>query len=123
VLSASTDIMLVVQLNVPAIRQLRRLLDVLQDEGLYALPYRIVLNRNAGRTLWRPGVGYRQAEQALGRKFDFVVGNDYRLVVDSLNQGRPLLQLNRRSRIVRDVRGMLDAMLQPGPAARPAAGG
>ena len=31
--------MLVVQLNVPALRQLRRLLDMLQDEGLYALPY------------------------------------------------------------------------------------
>jgi pilus assembly protein CpaE len=124
VLSASTDIMLVVQLNVPALRQLRRLLDMLQDEGLYALPYRIVLNRYAKPPFWRQGVGYRQAEKALGRRFDFVVGNDYRLVVDSLNQGQPLLQRNRRSRIVRDVRAMLDAMLQQaGPVARPAVGG
>jgi pilus assembly protein CpaE len=122
VLSASSDIMLVVQLNVPALRQLRRLLDVLHDEGLYALPYRVVLNRHAGRPFWRSGVGYGQAEKALGRKFDFVVGNDYRLVVDSLNQGRPLLQLNGRSRIVRDVRSMLDALLRPGPAARPVVG-
>ena len=43
-------------------------------------------------------------------------------MVDSLNQGRPLLQLNGRSRIVRDVRGMLDTMLRPAPAARPVAG-
>ena len=67
VLSASSDIMLVVQLNVPALRQLRRLLDVLHDEGLYTLPYRVVLNRHAGRSFWRSGVGYGQAEKALGR--------------------------------------------------------
>jgi pilus assembly protein CpaE len=113
VMGASSDILLVTQLHVPALRQLRRLLDVLHEEGLYALPYRVVLNRHAGRSFWGQGVGYGQAERALGRKIDFVVGNDYRGVVDSLNQGRPLLHLDRRSRIVRDVRAMLDVMLRP----------
>lgn len=126
VLSASSDILLVTRLNVPALRQLRRLLDSLQEEGLYALPYRLVVNRHEGGWPgWSKGVSRGQAERALGRKIDFLIGNDERTALDCANQGLPAMQLKRRSRLVRDVAAMLDALSRraasPSPVAAAAA--
>lgn len=109
VLTHSDLVLLVTQLNVPAIRQARRLLDVLQDEGLYSLPLKVVMNRYQSSFGWGAKVSLRQAEKALGREVDYFIPNDFEVVVDSLNQGVPVQDIKRRSRFSRKVRAMAEA--------------
>ena len=65
------QLLLVTQLNVPAVRQARRFLEMLKDEGLFGVPVAIVVNRHA----WRFGQSgrLRQSEKALGRSFDLLI--------------------------------------------------
>ena len=101
-LASSDMILLVVQLNVPAIRQARRLLDTLEEEGHYSLPISIVCNRYVRR--WGENVDVKQAEKALGRKIDHYIANDYPVVLSALNQGIPAFDVKRRSGFSKDVR-------------------
>lgn len=109
-LASSDMVALVVQLNVPAIRQARRLLDTLQEEGHYALPISIVCNRYVRR--WGDNVDVRQAEKALGRKIDYFVGNDYGVVLSALNQGIPAFEVKRRSAFSRNVQAFARSAAQ-----------
>lgn len=104
VLARSSVLAVVTHLTVPAIRQSRRLLDLLQEEGHFMLPLALILNRHQPR--WGDGLSVRQAEKALGRKFDQIVPEDQNLVTDALNQGVPVFDIKRRSRFAKAVRAM-----------------
>jgi pilus assembly protein CpaE len=117
VLSQSDLVYLVTQLNVPAVRQLRRLLDIIEEVGLYNLPMQLVLNRGQG-SFWGAGVRRRQAEKALGRPFDYCIADQFDVLIDAANQGAPVLDLRRYCRFGRQLRGMLDRSLRE-MAARP----
>jgi pilus assembly protein CpaE len=119
VLQASDMVLLVVQLNVPAIRQARRLLDALQEEGHYSLPISIVCNRYVRR--WGENVDVKQAEKALGRKIDHFIANDYSVVLSALNQGVSAFDVKRRSGFSKDVRAFAKAAAQKAAAARASA--
>lgn len=110
VLSKTDCAVLVTQLTVPAIRQTRRLIEILEEEGFFNLPLILALNRY--RWQWGEGVRLKQAEQALKRPFDFYIPNDYRLVVDAINQGVPLHEVRRRNKVSKRVRQMADACLK-----------
>jgi pilus assembly protein CpaE len=115
VLSHSDLVYLVTQLNVPAVRQLRRLLDIIEEVGLYNLPVQLVLNRVQG-SFWGAGVRRRQAEKALGRSFDYCIADQFHVVIDAANRGAPVLDVRRYSRFGRQLRGMLDRSLRELPA-------
>jgi pilus assembly protein CpaE len=118
VLSHSDLVYLVAQLNVPAVRQLRRLLDIIEEVGLYNLPVQLVLNRVQG-SFWGAGVKRRQAEKALGRTFDYCIADQFEVLIDAANRGAPVLDVRRYSRFGRQLRGMLDRSLRE-LSARPA---
>lgn len=106
VLVRSSLVALVTQLTVPAIRQTRRLLELLQDEGHYTLPMALVLNRY--KRQWGGGVHLRQARKALGHDFDYIIPNDYGLVMAALNQGLLTFDIKRRSRFSKAVCSMAE---------------
>lgn len=108
VLAMSTNVFLVTQLTVPALRQARRLLDLLQEEGHYALPLSVILNRYVHT--WGDSIDVKQAEKALGRKVDFTIANDFELVMSALNQGVPAEQIRKRSKFCKQMRSMADAI-------------
>jgi pilus assembly protein CpaE len=108
-LSQSHQILLVTQLTVAAIRQTRRLLDIFSDEGLYSLPLAVVLNRFQRR--WGERVRVKEGERALGRRFDYIVGSDYQLMVDALNQGKPLYDVKWRCRVGRHIQALTTGCL------------
>ncbi|MGH6896287.1 MAG: AAA family ATPase [Geminicoccaceae bacterium] len=122
VLSHSDLVYLVTQLNVPAVRQLRRLLDIIDEVGLYKLPVQLVLNRLQGSFGWGAGVRRRQAEKALGRPFDYCIADQFGVLIDAANRGAPVLDVRRYSRFGRQLRGMLKHSLRE-LAARPARAG
>ena len=95
-------IALVVRPDVPSVRRARRQLDALAENGLGEVPLRLVLNRCV--SAWRGGVRRREAEQVLGRPFDFLVCEDAQAFGAAFNRGLPLGKVARWSRAHRDVK-------------------
>jgi pilus assembly protein CpaE len=104
VLDMTDKLYLVTQLNVPAIRQTRRLIDILKEEGLYSLPVSIVLNRYVRR--FNEHVRIRQCSKALDNTIDHYLADDERTVVEAVNRGVALSEVRRRSKICRTIRDM-----------------
>src|SRR3989304_9599789 len=97
----SRVIYVVMQMTVPGIRQLKRWFSVMEQEGMGGLPIKVVVNRHtsfggAGNN----DISIAQASEALGRKIDFVIPNDYALISNSLNQGLPAAIISPKSKFV-----------------------
>ena len=106
-----TDQLYVVsQLNVPAIRQTRRLLDLIKEDGHYDLPVSVVLNRHVWRFSERARL--KQAVRALGQPIDHYVSEDAALALESVNRGRPLFELRRRAKLCRSLRQLAAASVK-----------
>lgn len=102
VLDMTDKLYLVTQLNVPAIRQTKRLIDILKDEGLYSLPVSIILNRYVKH--FNEHKRLRQCSKALDHTIDHYLPEDERTVLEAINRGVPLTEVRRRARICRTIR-------------------
>jgi pilus assembly protein CpaE len=109
VLQQTDQLLLVSQLNVAAIRQTRRLLDFLKEEGHYELPVSLVLNRYVWRFSERGRL--KQAIRALGQPIDHFVPDDARLALEAINRGTPLFELRRRAKLCRALRQVAAASI------------
>jgi pilus assembly protein CpaE len=100
----ATQIVLVIQVLVPSLRMARQQLQLIEDENLSHVPLAVAANRYArgGAT-----VGIKEAEQALDRKIDFLISNDFRTVSRALDHGVPIFEIKRRCRMVKDIRKMI----------------
>jgi pilus assembly protein CpaE len=107
VLSHSNIIVFVTQLTVPALRQGRRLLETLRQEGLDNVPIVTVVNRYE-RSLFKRDIRIKEAEKALGRPIDIFVDNDYKTVSQALNQGVPFGQIRGGEKIEKQIRELVD---------------
>jgi pilus assembly protein CpaE len=121
VLSHADLLYLVAQPNLPAVWQLRRMLELIAHAGLDSLPVQLVLNR-VQRGLWGAGAQRRQAERALGRAFHYCIADQFEVLNDAANRGAPALDVRRYSRFGRQLRGMLERSLRD-LAPRPAPAG
>jgi pilus assembly protein CpaE len=119
VLSHSDLLYLVTQPKLPALWQLRRLLDAIEAFGLENLRVQLALNRLTA-PFWSAGSQRRQAEKALGRPFDYCIADQSEVLIDAANCGTPVLAVRRHSRFGRDLRSLLDRALRD-LAARPLA--
>jgi pilus assembly protein CpaE len=117
VLAQSHKMFVVTQLNVPAIRQTRRLLDIIKDEALLDGPASVVLNRYAWRLSERSRL--KQAAKALGQPIEHYLPDDRDLALDSVNRGVSLFEAGGRARLcrtLRDLAGNLAAAAAAGSA-------
>ena len=121
VLQRTDQLFVVGQLNVAAIRQTRRLLDFIKEEGHYDLPVAVVLNRYVWRFAERSRL--KQAIRALGQPIDHYVPEDAALALEAINRGTPLFELRPRAKLCRSLRQVAAAsvkmMQQRAPAAAP----
>lgn len=117
VLSHSDLLYLVTQPTLPAVWQLRRLLDAIETFGLEDLNVQLALNRLTA-PFWSAGSQRRQAEKALGRRFDYCIADQPDVLIEAANRGTPVLDVRRYSRFGRELRSMLDRSLRD-LAARP----
>lgn len=83
---ASDQVMLVANPDVPCLRNLQRLRDMVRLVGVPDERLRIVLNRTSDLEV----LSVRQIEQALGRHVDHSFTSDYRTVAAALNTGVPV---------------------------------
>jgi pilus assembly protein CpaE len=100
------NIVLVVRLDVPGLRQARRFLRLLTEHGLPRERIRLVANRYGQRGQ----IAWKKAEEALGAKFTEYIPEDSGAINYALNQGKPLAQARKRCSVVRRI-GKLAAML------------
>jgi pilus assembly protein CpaE len=109
---ASTDLVLVAELDVPSVRNLRKALDVLDILGLSRPARHLVLNRADSRV----GLDADDVSAAAGMRIELEIPSSRHVPV-SLNEGRPLVLSRPRSPAARRI-GSLASRLVVGQGGR-----
>ncbi|MDQ2975510.1 MAG: AAA family ATPase [Acidobacteriota bacterium] len=99
-LDQSDEIVLVLTLDIPAIRSTQRSLEIFDRLGYPRKKIRIVVNR------WSKQIDLdlRQVEKFLGEPVIGFVPSDYQTAVTSINLGQPLVQSDPDSKIAQEIR-------------------
>ena len=99
-LDQSDEIVLVLTLDIPAIRSTQRALEIFDRLGYPRTKIRIVVNR------WSKQIDLdlRQVEKFLGEPVIGFVPSDYQTAVTSINLGRPLVQSEPSSKIALEIK-------------------
>jgi len=108
VLSGSDEILIVSELTVPALLSARALAGDFESDLPQAKP-RLVLNRLANRVL-ASSPSLSEAEKALERKAYGGITSDWEAAAASVNLGGSIRQHRPRSKIVRDVSKLVEAL-------------
>jgi len=116
-LDRADRILLVTQLNVAALRNARRVLDLLGRLGYQDGRIKLVANRVSKGE----GVTPDDVERSLGQKLDFQVVNDYPSAIDAIDTGVPIVEGKRKSRAANDLVAMARTIAASGPVPRPVA--
>lgn len=98
-LDQSDEIVLVLTLDIPAIRSTQRALEIFDRLGYPRKKIRIVVNR------WSKQIDLdlRQVEKFLGEPVVGFVPSDYQTAVTSINLGQPLVQSEPNSKIAQEI--------------------
>jgi pilus assembly protein CpaE len=94
----STDIVLISDMDVPSVRNLRKAVDVLDLLGMTANRRHFVLNRADSRV----GLSTDDVASVAGMRIDLELPSSRQVPV-SLNEGRPLMARNPRSPVARRI--------------------
>jgi pilus assembly protein CpaE len=99
-LDQSDEIVLVLTLDIPAIRSTQRALEIFDRLGYPRKKIRVVVNR------WSKQIDLdlRQVEKFLGEPVIGFIPSDYQSAVTSINLGQPLVQSEPNSRIAQELR-------------------
>ena len=99
-LDQSDEIVLVLTLDIPAIRSTQRALEIFDRLGYPRKKVRIVVNR------WSKQIDLdlRQVEKFLGEPVIGFVPSDYQTAVTSINLGRPLVQSDANCKIALEIK-------------------
>jgi pilus assembly protein CpaE len=99
-LDQSDEIVLILTLDIPAIRSTQRALEIFDRLGYPRKKVRIVVNR------WSKQIDLdlRQVEKFLGEPCVGFVPSDYQTAVSSINLGTPLVQAEPTSKIAMEIR-------------------
>ena len=117
VLNEADDILLVLNTGIPAIRSVRRTLDLFDRLGYPRHKVRIVANR------WNKKYDLdlqKEVESAHGERIIGYIPSDYPKVMESINLGRPLVNLHPSARASAEIR-RLAALLARSSEAPPQA--
>lgn len=98
-LDQSDEIIIVLTLDIPAIRSTQRALEIFDRLGYPRKKIRIVVNR------WSKQIDLdlRQVEKFLNEPVIGFISSDYQLAVTSINLGEPLIQSEPDSRIAQEI--------------------
>jgi pilus assembly protein CpaE len=99
-LDQSDEIVLVLTLDIPAIRSTQRALEIFDRLGYPRKKIRIVVNRWSKQI----DIDLRQIEKFLGEPVIGFIPSDYQTAVTSINLGQPLVQSDPNSKIAQEIR-------------------
>jgi pilus assembly protein CpaE len=116
-LDHADQILVVLTLEIHAIRSTRRALEIFDRLGYPRKKIRIVVNR------WSKDIelDQKQVEKFLGERVVGFIQSDYRAAVNSINLGQPLVESAPASKVAADLRqiakGLFDGKLEAPPIA------
>lgn len=99
-LDQSDEILLVLTLDIPAIRSTQRALQIFDRLGYPRHKLHVVVNRFSKQI----DLDLRQVERFLGERVAGYVQSDYRTAVNSINLGQPLVTSEPQSKIATELR-------------------
>lgn len=108
-LAGADEVLVISELTVPALLAARALSDEIEDALGAGLKPRIVLNRLASR-MFGPAPSMAEAERALQRKAIGGVSSDWEAAAASVNLGGPIAQHRPKSKIVKDIEGLVEKL-------------
>ena len=116
-LDQSDEILLVLTLDIPAIRSTQRALKIFDRLGYPRHKIHIVVNRFSRQI----DLDLRQVERFLGERVTGYVQSDYRTAVNSINLGQPLVESEPQSKIATELRQIAERFCASAAAAPPPA--
>src|SRR5215216_4490204 len=111
-LDQADDILLVLTLDIPAIRSTQRALQIFDRLGYPRHKIHIVVNRFSRQI----DLDLRQVERFLGERVMGYVQSDYKTAVSSINLGKPLVESEPNSKIAAELRQITAAVTGAPPA-------
>lgn len=120
-LDQSDEILLVLTLDIPAIRSTQRALQIFDRLGYPRHKLHVVVNRFSKQI----DLDLRQVERFLGERVAGYVQSDYKTAVNSINLGQPLVDSEPQSKIateLRDIAARFSASAPAAPARAPRKG-
>jgi Flp pilus assembly CpaE family ATPase len=105
VLRPARLVYLVTPITVQAAHRTARLLHLMKQQELAELPIKIIANRynSAGSGI----IGPKQFAKAIGREIDHLVPNDYEMVLQSHNQGVPVVKMAPKAKFSQAIAKIL----------------
>ncbi|MFN0113003.1 MAG: AAA family ATPase [Blastocatellia bacterium] len=97
-LDAADDLILLLTLDIPAIRSARRTLDIFTRLGYDRSRIKVVVNRYTKT----PEFDLKQVEKVLETQVFATIANDYQAAIASINVGEPLVLSKTQSRVIHD---------------------
>jgi pilus assembly protein CpaE len=125
-LDAADDKILLLTLDIPAIRSAKRTLDIFTRLGYDRSQIKVVINRYAKT----PEFDLKQVGKVLETEVFATISNDYQAAISSINVGEPLVLSKNQSRVIQDfahlaakLSGVRAPSETPDPPARTKSGG
>ncbi|MFL6332893.1 MAG: CpaE family protein [Pyrinomonadaceae bacterium] len=112
-LDQSDEIVLVLTLDIPAIRSTQRALQIFDRLGYPRHKLHVVVNRFSKQI----DLDLRQVERFIGERVTGYVQSDYRTAVNSINLGQPLVDSEPNSKIATELRQIAARFCTAAPAA------
>ncbi|MGE0885043.1 MAG: AAA family ATPase [Blastocatellales bacterium] len=97
-LDAADDLILLLTLDIPAIRSARRTLDIFTRLGYDRNRIKVVVNRYTKT----PEFDLKQVEKVLETQVFGTISNDYQAAIASINVGEPLVLSKNQTRVIQD---------------------
>jgi len=105
-LDQSDEVVLVLTLDIPAIRSAQRALQIFDRVGCPRKKVRVVVNRWSKQA----DLDLHEVEKLFGEPVFGSLPSDYQTVVNSINLGAPLVLSNSRSKIGREIKRLAQAL-------------
>ncbi|HLA83792.1 MAG TPA: AAA family ATPase [Thermoguttaceae bacterium] len=106
-LTSATQVLLVIQLDLPCLRNLVRLMASFKEMEGMADKVRVVVNRVG---LEQGQITLKKAEETIGREIYWQLPNDYRTMIEVCNNGVPLVQQAPKAGITQSIVALAEAL-------------
>jgi len=116
-LEMANHILLVTQLDLPCLRNVVRLMMSLNEMDGIGEKVKIVVNR-AG--LDNGNITLKKAEETIGKEIYWQLPNEYRTMIESRNNGVPLIEQSPKAAITQAIAGLAAALFSEGKPDVPA---
>src|SRR5262245_50692512 len=103
ILAGSDRVFIVTEFSVPALRKAHELLSALKGKLDKATPVKVIVNKYRRQLFGRGGLARRDVIELLHSDLGGFVPEDYGLVREAINRGRPLSATNKANRVSREL--------------------